>query len=72
MKISASASTDDLIQAGFVDRKLGEIGVVPGINARLVEIDNGDLYVRTTVCNNRHGRTAHVASTDAADVADHG
>ena len=71
MKVSPSTSTDDLIQAGFIDGQLGEICIIPSINACLVEVDNDDLNLRATVCNHRHGRTANVASTDAADVADH-
>ena len=72
VKVSPSASTDDLIQAGFIDRKLGEIGVVPSVDASLIEVDDGHLELRTTVSNNSHGRTTDVSSTDAADVADHG
>ena len=71
VKVSPSASTDNLVQSGFIDRELGEIWVIPRINARLVEVNDRDLDLRTSICNHRHGGAAHIPSANAADVADH-
>ena len=45
-QVSASALLDNVNQSGLVDGKV-EVGVVPSINSGLVQVDNGDLDVRT-------------------------
>ena len=45
-QVSASALLDNVDQSRLVDGKV-EVGVVPSINSGLVQVDNGDLDVRT-------------------------
>ena len=45
-QVPASASLDDINETGLVDGQV-EFGVVPSVDTGLVEVDNGDLDVRT-------------------------
>ena len=45
-EVAAACLTDDLLEARLVDWEL-EVGAVPRIDAGLVEVDDGDLDVRT-------------------------
>ena len=71
MEIPTATASNDLIQAGLVDGETSEVWVVPGIDALLIQVNDGDLDLGATVGDDSHGRTANVASTDAAYSADH-
>jgi len=71
VQIAPAATTHHHIQPRLIDRQLGQIRIVPGIDARLVEIHHRDLNVGATIGDHSHGGTAHIARSDAADGADH-
>ena len=45
-QVPAPASLDDIDETGLVDGQV-EVGVVPGVDTGLVDVDDGDLDVRT-------------------------
>jgi hypothetical protein len=45
-KVTASSLTDDIIEAGFINRQT-ELRAIPGIYSRFVEVYNGNLDVGT-------------------------
>ena len=72
MKIAAPGPSHHSVQAWFVHGKLAQITVVPGIDTGLVDINNRYLHSRAAIGDDRHGWSAHVAGTNAADGADGG
>jgi len=45
-QVSATTSLDDVNETGLVDGEV-KVGVVPGVDTGLVQVDNGDLDLRT-------------------------
>ena len=58
------------IQARLINRQSVQVWIVPGIDARLIEVHHCDLYLGATISDHSHGWTAHVPSTNAADALD--
>jgi hypothetical protein len=48
------------------------IKVVPGIDAVLVDINHVNINARAVISHHSHGRAAHIAGADAANVFNHG
>jgi len=65
-QIPAAGGQDDLIQARLVNRQTIRI---PLINPIGIDIHNGHPILGTFMGNHRHGRSAHIAGTDAQDVS---
>ncbi len=61
-EVPPASALDDFVEAGFKDR---EAFAVPGVDARLVDIDDGHFHVRTLVRDDRHRRSADIAGADA-------
>uniref|UniRef100_A0A0E0BS67 Uncharacterized protein n=1 Tax=Oryza glumipatula TaxID=40148 RepID=A0A0E0BS67_9ORYZ len=64
-EVPASALLHDLIEARLVDR---ELFAVPGINARLGNVNNHHLDCWAFEGNDGHGWAADIASSNAADL----
>ena len=71
VEIPTTTASNDLVQARLVNGETGEVWVVPSIDALLIQVNDGDLDLGATVGDDGHGRAANVASTDAANGADH-
>ena len=56
-EVAAAGLADDVLEAGLVDGQI-EVGRVPGIDARLVEVDDGDLNLRALERDDRAGGAA--------------
>ena len=69
MEVAAPATAHHRIEPWLIDRQAGEIRIVPGGNASLVEIDHRHLDGRAVVGDHRHGGPAHIASPNAANLA---
>lgn len=63
-EVPAAGGLDDFIESGFVD---GEGSGVPGGDAGLVEVTDGDLDVGAFVGDHRHGGSADVAGSETTD-----
>ena len=61
-QITATCALNNIIQTRFKNRK---VFAIPGINTRLVNIDNSNLDIRALVGNNGHCRPADIACTNA-------
>ena len=59
-EVAASAIAHDVLEARFVDREL-EVGAVPGVDACLVEVDDGDRNLRALEGNNRTSRSTYAS-----------
>jgi hypothetical protein len=67
VEVAAAGGGDDFVEAGFVDR---EVVRVPGVDAGLVDVADGDLDVRALGGDHGHGGAADVAGAEAADGGD--
>lgn len=65
-EVLSTGTLDDLIESRLVD---GEVVRVPGVNTRLVEVDDGHLDVGALGRDNGTGGATDVASTDCMLVA---
>jgi hypothetical protein len=70
VKIAGTGSTDDGIEAWFINRETREILMIPGRDSLLIQINNSDLNIGTAISNNRHCWTSHITRTDAANRTD--
>ena len=64
MEVAAAGGGDDFIEAGLIDR---EIVRVPGGDAFVVHIGDGDLDVRAFGGDHGHGGAADITGAEAAD-----
>lgn len=71
VQVLAPAAAYDRRKTWFVDGELGEIRIVLGSDARLIEIYHRDLDVGATIGNHSHGGTAQIPRADAANGAYH-
>ena len=67
VKIAPARAPNHSVQAGFINRQLAQITVVPSINSVLIDINHGHLEIGTTVSDHRHRRPPDVSGTDATD-----
>lgn len=57
-EIATACLADDGLETGFIDREL-VVGTVPGVDAILVEVDDGDLDMRTLERNDSARRAPY-------------
>ena len=64
-EVATAAGPGDGVEARLEDR---EAVAVPGVDARVGDVDDGDLDCRALERDDGHGRAADVAGADAADL----
>jgi hypothetical protein len=64
VEVAAARGFHDFLQAGFIDREFVRI---PGVDAGLVHVADGDLDVGALGGDHRHGGAADITGSEAAD-----
>ena len=67
MQVAPPRPVHNTVEPRFIHGQLAEIGIIPGIDTCLVDVHHLHLNLRTAISDDRHGRAAYVAGTDAAD-----
>ena len=62
-QVAAAGGLDNLNEAWFVDRQV-EVGAVPRVDTRLVQVDDGDLDLGALECNDGARRATCVDSVE--------